>query len=87
MIKSYPRFLTLTLREPRSLPAAPLSLAVRNGDPNRLMLLPRRRESLSRRFEAARFLAETLHAPATDHWLPATDSKTARQEVQRQLRR
>lgn len=62
---------------------APLGLAVRNGDPNRLMLLLRRRELLSRRFEAARFLAETLNAPATDHWLPATDSKTARQEVQR----
>jgi hypothetical protein len=66
-----------------SYPQAPLGLAVRNGDPNRLMLLPRRRELLSRRFEAARFLAETLNAPATDHWLPATDSKTARQEVQR----
>lgn len=62
---------------------APLSLAVRNGDPSALRLLFRRQHPRARRFEAARFLAEALYAPAADHWLPSTDSKTARQEVQR----
>lgn len=37
----------------------------------------------SKRFEAARFLADHLLAPISDHWLPATHAKTARQAYQR----
>lgn len=42
-----------------------------------------RRHSTSRRFEAARLLAEFLDGPAEDALLPITDAATARQKVQR----
>jgi hypothetical protein len=61
----------------------PLGLAVRNGSPHRVKFLFRMRSHTARRFEAARFLADNLAAPAGDRWLPATDTKTARQKLQR----
>jgi hypothetical protein len=61
---------------------SPLGMAIRNGS-DRLKLLFRRRNRSGRRFEAARFLADHVMAPAGDCWLPATDSKTARQKMQR----
>jgi len=63
----------------------PLGLGVRNGSPHCVKFLfhePYRYRS-TRRFEAARFLADMLAAPAEDHWLPATGTKTARQKLQR----
>ncbi|MBF0155415.1 MAG: hypothetical protein HQL64_16900 [Magnetococcales bacterium] len=59
-----------------------LSLAVRE-DEDRVRLLFRRRWETGRRFEAARWLADSLMAPDQDRWLPATESKTARQKFQR----
>jgi hypothetical protein len=61
----------------------PLGLGVRNGSPHCVKFLFHRRHHSARRFEAARFLADILAAPAEDHWLPATDTKTARQKLQR----
>ena len=42
-----------------------------------------RRHPTSRRFEAARLLADALDGPAEDRMLPMTDASTARQKVQR----
>jgi hypothetical protein len=64
-------------------PRQPLGLGVRNGSPHGVKFLFHRRYRSARRFEAARFLADILAAPAKDHWLPATDTKTARQKLQR----
>jgi hypothetical protein len=71
--------------DPLGTPSVPhrLGLAVRTGVPGRVKLVFRRRNRPGRRFEAARFLADNLAAPQDDRWLPATDSKTARQKFQR----
>jgi hypothetical protein len=61
----------------------PLSLAIRNGKNDRLKLLFRKRNRPALRFEAARFLAECILTPPDEAWLPATDTHTARQKVQR----
>lgn len=60
----------------------PFGLAIRQDDDG-LKILFRRRKRPDVRFEAARYLADHLAAPATDHWLPVTDTKTARQKMQR----
>ena len=62
---------------------APLSLAVRPDSDDRINLLFRRRGITGRRFEMARWFADGLMASDTDRWLPVTDTKTARQKVQR----
>lgn len=61
----------------------PLGLAVRLSDQERMRFVFRKKIRTGRRFEAARFVADHVHAPATDTWLPETDAKTARQKVQR----
>ncbi len=62
----------------------PLGLAVRNHPGSaHLNFHFRRSNNTGRRFEAARFLADHLLAPAKDRWLPETDAKTARQKIQR----
>lgn len=61
----------------------PLGLAVRLSDQERMRFVFRRKNRPGRRFEAARFVADHVHAPAADTWLPETDAKTARQKVQR----
>jgi len=61
----------------------PLGLAVRNGAADRLKLLFRKRNRPGRRFELARFVADNLAATPEDHWLPVTDTGTARQKIQR----
>lgn len=59
-----------------------LGLGVRgSGDEVRLHF--RKRTRVGRRFEAARFLCDEIMAPKSDHWLPATDSRTSRQKIQR----
>lgn len=63
--------------------AAPLGLAIRNNSGQGLQLLFRKPRQEARRFEAARFIGDFLLAPEGDHWLPATDCKTARQKAQR----
>lgn len=63
--------------------ASPVGLAVRSADRGELKLLFRKRNRPARRFEAARFLADSLCAPPRDRWLPITDAATARQRVQR----
>ena len=63
--------------------AIPLSLAVRNqetGDVRFMFHLPNR---YFRRFEAARFLADSLLAHADNQWLLGTRARTARQQAQR----
>jgi hypothetical protein len=63
--------------------AVPLiGFAVRNGGGSSKLFF-RKRNRPGRRFEAARFISDTMFAPAEDRWLPATDSKTARQKMQR----
>jgi hypothetical protein len=71
---------TLTKRNEQD---KPLGLAVRNGNPNSVKLIFRRKARTSRRFEAARFLADEIMMPFEERWLPATDAKTARQKTQR----
>lgn len=61
----------------------PLSLAVKAEDGDQVTLLFRRESRNGRRFEVARWIADALLSTPQDHWLPATDTKTARQKVQR----
>ena len=61
----------------------PIGLAVRNGSSAAVNLHFRKRHRSGRRFEAARFIAEEIFAPAEESWLPVSDSKTYRQKVQR----
>lgn len=63
--------------------AKPLGLAVLNGHPGKAKFIFRRKGRTARRFEAARFLADSIVAPKDDRWLPETDAKTARQKAQR----
>jgi len=62
---------------------APLGLAIREGAGDDLKLLFRKRNRTGGRFEAARILADHLTAPNSDCWLPLTETKTARQKIQR----
>jgi hypothetical protein len=60
-----------------------IGLTVRSQASDRLTFHFRRQNRTSRRFEAARFIADYLTAPDTDYWLPATNSKSYRQKFQR----
>jgi hypothetical protein len=60
---------------------APLSLGVKKA--GRVDLHFRRQQKTARRFEAARFIADHIIAPAEDRWLPQTGTSTARQKIQR----
>jgi hypothetical protein len=62
---------------------SPLGLAIRDDRHNGLKFMFRKSNETSRRFEAARFLADHLLAPPDDRWLPSTDAKTSRQKAQR----
>ena len=63
--------------------AAPvLGLAIREPG-NEMRLHFRKRNRAGLRFEAARLLCDELIAPDNDLWLPATDSRTSRQKIQR----
>ena len=61
----------------------PIGFAVRRAGPSEVNLHFRKPHREGRRFEAARFIAEGIFAPAEDRWLPVSDSKTYRQKVQR----
>jgi len=72
------------LPQPGALTERPIvGLAIRSSEAGRMKLLFRRRNMPGLRFEAARFLSEQILAPRTESWLPATDTGTARQKVQR----
>lgn len=60
-----------------------ISLAKRKGDTNNIKLFLRSRWATGRRFEAARFIADSVIAPPSDHWLVSTEHKTVRQKIQR----
>ena len=60
-----------------------LGLAVRSRRPAEFKFVFRKGKREARRFEAARFLGDSLVAPADDRWLPVADTKTARQKLQR----
>ncbi|MBI2685630.1 MAG: hypothetical protein HYX27_04885 [Acidobacteria bacterium] len=60
-----------------------LGLAVRQSEPGRLKLFFRKRNRPARRFEAARLFVDQLVTSETENWLPATDSDTSRQKMQR----
>lgn len=60
-----------------------LGLAIRADSSNELRFVYRKPIRQARRFESARFLGDFLSAPFTDKWLPSTDTKTARQKMQR----
>lgn len=62
---------------------APLGLAVRFPNQGKSVLHFRKRNLPGRRFEAARFIGDSLSASASDLWLPLTDRATARQKLQR----
>jgi hypothetical protein len=68
---------------PNGVPRAPMGLAVRRPGSGALKLLFRKQNRPARRFEAARFIADSLCAGEADRWLPVTDAATARQKVQR----
>jgi hypothetical protein len=59
-----------------------LGLAVRESG-GELRMHFRKRNRVGRRFEAARLLCDELIAPQGDRWLPATNSRTNRQKIQR----
>jgi hypothetical protein len=61
----------------------PIGLGVRHPQGAAAILHFRKRNPAGIRFECARFLAESLSAPAEDLWLPLTDRATARQKFQR----
>ncbi|MBF0183113.1 MAG: hypothetical protein HQM06_01820 [Magnetococcales bacterium] len=61
----------------------PWGLAIRQIEGNHVHLLFRRKHLTGRRFEMARWLGDMLAAPLPDRWLPATDAKSARQQMQR----
>jgi len=72
------------LREAQGLrPRSPVGLAIRLNGGDSLKLLFRKHNRPGLRFEAARFLAEQALVPAAETWLPATDSKSSRQKIQR----
>lgn len=62
---------------------APLGMAVRTGPGEQWKFLFRSGNQPGRRFEAARFLGDSIYATAAENWLPLTASKTARQKYQR----
>jgi hypothetical protein len=64
-------------------PSSPLGLAVRERRKDSLKLVFRGWRRVSRRFELARFLYESMFAPDEDVWLPSTSAATARQMAQR----
>ena len=64
-------------------PRETIGLAVRNRSSDKIKFLFRKQNRAGRRFEATRFLGDYLVALSSDHWLPVTDAKTARQKVQR----
>lgn len=59
-----------------------VGLAVRESG-NEIRLHFRKRNRAGLRFEAARIFCDDLIAPDTDRWLPAIDSRTNRQKIQR----
>ncbi|UYY76806.1 hypothetical protein [Sphingomonas sp. R1] len=61
----------------------PIGLGVRLERHERSNLHFRRRSPEAIRFEAARFVAESMIASESDHYLPLTDLATARQKFQR----
>jgi len=61
----------------------PIGLGVRTSRHRRPTLHFRRRSPEALRFEAARFVAESMIAPEEDQLLPLTDLATARQKFQR----
>lgn len=65
----------------RKTPRVRVGLGVRKPS-DEVELLFRRKQTTSRRFEAARFVADALLNPS-DKWLPSTDAETARQKRQR----
>ena len=60
----------------------PLGLVVRDSDAAAKVVLSKRNKP-GRRFEFARLYGDHLLASSDDRWLPASDSKTARQQLQR----
>jgi len=66
-----------------ALNSSQLSLAVRDKETSYFKLLFHRKVYESRRFEAARFLADCISASESDYWYPVTDFRTARQKLQR----
>jgi hypothetical protein len=60
-----------------------IGLGVRSSDEGKAILHFRKRNAHGVRFEAARFVAESISAPAEDSLLPLNDRETARQKIQR----
>lgn len=60
-----------------------LSVAFRNGDIEHLEATLTSPHEASRRFSLLRVVADHLYSPGTDHILPVTKAKTARQKFQR----
>ncbi|NTW76954.1 MAG: hypothetical protein HGB33_04115 [Syntrophaceae bacterium] len=62
---------------------APLSLAFRNGDSDCIQATLTSPHESTRRFTLLRVVADHLYSPASDHLLPVTKAKTARQQFQK----
>jgi hypothetical protein len=62
---------------------APIGLGVFSDNQTAARLHFTKRNLPGMRFQAARFLADSIRAPVEDRWLPLTDRATARQKFQR----
>lgn len=61
----------------------PLGMAIRHDGTSRMKFLLSKRNRYGRRFELARLLGDHLMGNINSTWLPATNTKTARQKAQR----
>lgn len=62
---------------------APMSIAFRNGESDQLQAVLTSPHEANRRFYLLRLVADNFYAPDSDHLLPATKARTARQKFQR----
>lgn len=60
-----------------------MNIGIRNGDNENLRATLTSPHEVSRRFALLRIVADHLYSPVSDHLLPSTKAKTARQKFQR----
>jgi hypothetical protein len=60
-----------------------MSIAFRHGESDQLQATLTSPHEANRRFSLLRIVADHLYAPASDHLLPVTKARTARQKFQR----
>ena len=73
----------LNFRPSRPCNGADVGLAMRIKGEHNLKFLFHRRSRLGRRFEAARFVCNSISRLGSEGWFPVTDARAARQKMQR----